>query len=127
MNGSDLKVLRKKFGLSQEELGGLVGLSKNTIYNYENSGVVPKSKVPVFKKLFRENNIGNLSNKEVDITEIGELSEKEALEIIEKVLLHEQELMQYEGFYLWVKSLRADERNKTLKEVLKNKLDSTTE
>ncbi|MGG6230943.1 helix-turn-helix domain-containing protein [Tenacibaculum sp. SDUM215027] len=117
MNGSDLKVLRKKLGLSQEELGELVGLSKNTIYNYENSGVVPKSKIPIFKKIFKENNVDSNS-------ELRSISEKEALDVIEKILLHEKELMKYENFYLWVKSLRTDERNKTLKEVLKNRLDN---
>jgi transcriptional regulator with XRE-family HTH domain len=117
MNGSDLKVLRKKFGLSQEELGELVGLSKNTIYNYENSGVIPKSKIPILEKVFKEYDRKPSS-------ETKNLSEKEALDVIEKILLHEDELMKYENFYLWVKSLRTDERNKTLKEVLKNRLDS---
>lgn len=120
MNGVDLKLFRKKLGISQEELGMLVGLSKNTIYNYENNNEIPKSKIPVFEKLFTEKKI--LSTNENQDNK-SKLSEKEAIEIIEKLLVHENELMKYENFSLWVKSIRTDERNKTLKEVLKNRLN----
>ena len=119
MNGIDLKLFRKELGISQEELGVLVGLSKNTIYNYENNNEIPKSKIPLFEKVFIEKNVLKpFKGKEID----GELSEVEAMEIIEKVLLYEKELLKYDSFNLWVKSIRVDERNKTLKEVLKNRL-----
>ncbi len=117
MNGLDLKVLRKKAGLSQEELGKEVGLSKNTIYNYENSGQIPASKIIIFENFFKK--------KKSSISEYNEkLTEEEAQDIIQKLYFYEKELMKYENFILWKKTIQAEERNKTLKDILKNRLDT---
>lgn len=52
MDGFELAKKRKELEMTQEELGQEVGLSKNTIYNYETSGRIPKSKIPLFISLF---------------------------------------------------------------------------
>ncbi|MGG8497937.1 helix-turn-helix domain-containing protein [Tenacibaculum sp. TC6] len=116
MTGEELKQNRKKLNLSQEELGKKLGLSKNTIYNYENGGVIPKSKLPVLINFFKQNTL-TVSDTQ------GQLSEKDALKVIETIYLHEEELMKYENFAIWVASKRAEEKNETLKKLLKNKLE----
>lgn len=52
MDGFELARKRKELEMTQEELGQEVGMSKNTIYNYETSGRIPKSKIPLFISLF---------------------------------------------------------------------------
>lgn len=47
----DVKLIRKRMRISQEELGKLIGVSRNTIANYENGGVIPDSKVELLSKL----------------------------------------------------------------------------
>lgn len=47
MTGSDIVSYRKKYNLTQQEFADLVGVSKNTISNYEGGGVIPKSKLPI--------------------------------------------------------------------------------
>lgn len=46
--GKRIKELRLECGLSQSKLGKLVGVAQNTIAQYENNSVVPKTEV-VFK------------------------------------------------------------------------------
>ena len=117
MTGEELKLNRKKLKLSQEELGKKLGLSKNTIYNYENGGVIPKSKTSILVSFFKQEII--LPEKENSL-----LTEEDALKVIEAIYLHEKELMKYDNFVLWVESIKAEERNNTLKRLLKQKLDS---
>ncbi len=38
MTGNEISSLRKKLELSQKELAELLGVSKNTVWNYENGG-----------------------------------------------------------------------------------------
>lgn len=44
LNGIDIRNRRKELGFTQEELGKKIGVSRNTIKNYENGGVIPESK-----------------------------------------------------------------------------------
>ena len=44
MSKIDVKEIRKRLGLTQIELGEMIGVSRNTIANYENGGVIPESK-----------------------------------------------------------------------------------
>lgn len=47
----NLKELRQKHALTQSQLAEKVGLTKQTIINYEKDGV-PDSKIPLFEKIF---------------------------------------------------------------------------
>ncbi len=117
MNALELKENRRKLKLSQEELGDKLGLSKNTIYNYENGGVIPKSKVKILTRFFEENlNIGISKNNK------NKISKDFALQIIDALYLHSDELMSYENFALWVESIKAEERNDVLKNILRKRL-----
>lgn len=51
MTGADIVAYRKKYNLTQQEFADLVGVSKNTISNYEGGSVIPKSKFPILKNI----------------------------------------------------------------------------
>jgi len=44
MNGLDIKRRREELGLAQQELANKIGVSRNTIINYEKGGVIPEPK-----------------------------------------------------------------------------------
>lgn len=62
---NDIISLRKKLNLSQEEFGKIIGVSKNTIYNYEDGKKIPDSKREILRKLIENTNadIEILKNK----------------------------------------------------------------
>lgn len=68
MNGKEIKKKRVDIGLSQEELGSLVGMSKNTIYNYENGGKIPTTKIPILVKFFENYNPNTVSESDKDLS-----------------------------------------------------------
>jgi len=47
----NIKRERRKRGWSQEELAIILGVSRGTIVNYENDGVIPESKRPILDKI----------------------------------------------------------------------------
>lgn len=60
MNGIELKKKRKDIGLTRVALAKLLGVSKTTIYNYENGGKIPDTKIPLFNEVFNRYGIGEL-------------------------------------------------------------------
>lgn len=57
MTAKDIREKREALGLSQKELASLVGVGKNTIYNYENGGTIPKGKIPILERVLNPNNV----------------------------------------------------------------------
>lgn len=53
MNALEIKKSRLKLKLTQEELGELLGVSKRTIINYENGGVIPPTKAKILERVLR--------------------------------------------------------------------------
>ncbi len=51
MNDLNIKDLRTKLGLTQRQFAELVGVSVNTIQNWESGGTIPKSKHPILRSL----------------------------------------------------------------------------
>ena len=51
MNSDDIIEIRKRLGLNQDDFGKLVGVSKNTIYNWEKGTKIPESKIPILESL----------------------------------------------------------------------------
>lgn len=51
MNNLDIKNLRTKLGVTQKEFAELVGVSVNTVQNWESGGKIPKSKHPILQSL----------------------------------------------------------------------------
>lgn len=51
MTANEIVAYRKKYNLTQQQFADLVGVSKNTISNYEGGGVIPKSKIPILQNV----------------------------------------------------------------------------
>ena len=75
MTVEELKNKREALGLSQKELAALLGVGKNTIYNYESGTKIPDSRIPILEKVL---------NKEIkeEITENKEKSPNDRFEDI---------------------------------------------
>ncbi len=55
MTGEQLKLKRKQKGWTQAQLGARIGVSKNTVGNYEKGGIIPDSKKDILKSVFLVN------------------------------------------------------------------------
>jgi len=55
MNSLEIKRLREKLGYTQEQLGFLIGVSRNTIINYEKGGKIPPAKSKLLHNVLIEN------------------------------------------------------------------------
>lgn len=53
MTGEEIIAYRTALNITQQELAELIGVSKNTIYNYEKGTKIPDSKIPIFENLFK--------------------------------------------------------------------------
>lgn len=72
MSGEDIKKKRKELGLTQEELARLIGVSKNTILNYEKGRVIPDSKISILDFVLSEKSQKDrLEAIQVDFTEMN--------------------------------------------------------
>lgn len=56
MEANEIKKARKKLGLSQGELAKKIGVSKNTVYNYENGKKIPESKITILRSILMSDN-----------------------------------------------------------------------
>lgn len=56
MNELDVKEIRIKLHLTQEEFAKKIGVSRNTILNYEKGKPIPESKSTILSKLLHESN-----------------------------------------------------------------------
>ena len=52
MDGTSLKAKRKEKGWTQSKLASLIGVSKNTVVNYEKGKTIPDSKKEILKSVF---------------------------------------------------------------------------
>ena len=55
MNAKILKQKRKQLGLTQDSLAELLGVTRNTIINYENGGVIPEAKIILLENVLMKN------------------------------------------------------------------------
>ena len=53
MDDLDIKQLRKKLKMTQEQFGGLIGVSRNTIINYEKGEVIPAPKIVMINNIVK--------------------------------------------------------------------------
>lgn len=54
MKGDDIKKMRSLIGLTQEELAQKMGVTRNTIVNYEKGGVIPPAKQKLLSGVLSE-------------------------------------------------------------------------
>ncbi|WP_281321986.1 helix-turn-helix transcriptional regulator [Flavobacterium aestivum] len=57
MKDLNIKELRKKKGYSQTELAGKIGVSRQTIVNYEKGEVIPESKKELLYNILQSENV----------------------------------------------------------------------
>lgn len=72
MNAIQILELRKSLNLNQEEFGKLIGVSKNTVYNWENGSKIPESKITILNRV--SNKHPNIEIKEIITTNTQELA-----------------------------------------------------
>lgn len=99
MNNLELKNRRKEIGLTQQELADLLGVSKNTIVNYEKGLKIPESKIPLLiKTLYENNNIYkdekvNIVNEPQEEYQKITGFDKKIIETIDKITAKQDELI----------------------------------
>lgn len=97
--GERIRFLRKKSGMSQEELASALGITKQAIYKYENSIVtnIPMDKIEILAQIFHVSPAYIMGWNEFDtnITPSPEISENEAilLELFRQVPAEHQEMV----------------------------------
>ncbi len=64
INAEALINYRKAHNLSQEEFARKIGVSKNTIFNYEKGGKIPDAKIPILRTLL-ENKLENIGEGKI--------------------------------------------------------------
>ena len=65
MNSLEFKKMRTEVGMTQGELSKILGVSKNTIWNYENGGKIPGSKISLILTVLNMYSTNN--NSEMDV------------------------------------------------------------
>jgi len=64
INAEALISYRKAHNLTQEDFAKKIGVSKNTIFNYEKGGKIPEAKIPILRTLL-ENKIENIGDGKI--------------------------------------------------------------
>lgn len=54
MNKEEIKKKREKKGLTQDQLAKLIGVTRQTVHNYEKGDVIPDSKIELLKRVLNE-------------------------------------------------------------------------
>ena len=85
MKGIDIKKRRAELGLTQDELAKLLGVNRNTIYNYEKGGEIPASKSTILDKILFNNNVTDIKEVIVNVNEETALIINKQLTLLEKV------------------------------------------
>lgn len=62
MNDLNVKEIRNKLGLTQEELAKELGVALRTVQNWETGGVIPKTKYVILRKL-NDNKLSSNNNE----------------------------------------------------------------
>lgn len=88
MEAIEIKKNRKRLGLTQDQLGKLIGVTALTIANYEKGKVIPDSKTILLYNVLSAKNIkslGNLTEKSLNKDKI--LAKKDLISRIEATIL----------------------------------------
>lgn len=72
MEAREIKRRREELGLTQKELGDLIGASRETIINYEKGRAIPKSKIDILNKVLEPDNVYNKPIKGQEVVKKGE-------------------------------------------------------
>ncbi|MXN91274.1 helix-turn-helix domain-containing protein [Flavobacterium sp. Sd200] len=76
MEALEIKQRREELGLTQKELGDLIGASRETIINYEKGRPIPRSKSEILHKVLEQRDIHNKSVTHEEVKIIDNLENK---------------------------------------------------
>lgn len=97
MKALDIKKRRVELGLTQDQLASEIGVSKNTILNYEKGKVIPDSKQHLlYKILYQESHNITLNEPQFEYKKL-DVSEEKIFEIKEKIKTREDYLSDLEN------------------------------
>lgn len=94
MKPLEIKEKREKLGLTQEELAKSIGVSKNTVFNYEKGKVIPDSKIELLEKILNSTN-PNIVNEPITIYRKKEISFEEKRKLIEEEIRQINEVIKH--------------------------------
>jgi transcriptional regulator with XRE-family HTH domain len=99
MTGDAFKRKRIEHHLTQEELGVLIGISRNTVANYEKQGKIPASRLPIIHRVFEKldkDRQNLISGKDMDALH-ALYQETESEHLLESILkkFHSVEIVHY--------------------------------
>ena len=93
MNKLDVLDIRNKLGLNQEDFGKLIGVSKNTVYNYENGTKIPISKIPILQQYLTNTITETLNIVSEPVEDYG--LKKENLELKKEIQFKDEQIVFY--------------------------------
>jgi len=120
MTGEELRKRRIKLKLNQDEFGALIGISRNTVSNYERNKKIPASRMPALlsalerleNEIVSENQSKNQEKLQslVKETESGHLLEAvlekfHPLEVIRYIHNHFDQYLEYEEFFMLARNV----------------------
>lgn len=91
ISGDEFRFLRRELDLSQSKLGEIIGVSENSIANWERNSSIPKSAISMLKGLYYEK-----INKHYKLSYVAEHSENTK----KKVELPKMEFFEENGCWL---------------------------
>jgi transcriptional regulator with XRE-family HTH domain len=92
MKALDIKEKREKLGLTQEQLAKKVGVSKNTILNYEKGKVIPDSKRELLEQILNNEN-PNIVNEPITIYKKTSINFEGKIKQIEELIKERREII----------------------------------
>ncbi|MDB0600640.1 helix-turn-helix domain-containing protein [Tenacibaculum maritimum] len=130
-----IKELRKSLGYTQEQVALATGMSKRSYVSYENlSSDIPLKKLQDIASFFNVHVSELISETKnavpKDVLEHKRLINKKKLSsddilfVINSLYKHYDQLKEIEMFKVWELDIRADEKRKVLKEVIRKRLAS---
>ncbi|MCF6349283.1 MAG: helix-turn-helix domain-containing protein [Flavobacteriaceae bacterium] len=112
----NIKRERRKRGWSQEELANMLGVSRGTIVNYENDGVIPVSKRPILDRIFGKSEDDDIDSKLLFLENNGVKIPVKELAVF--FIENQEVFMQNKVLRTLIDKLIAEKLNEKLQEII---------
>lgn len=95
MNGEEIRIQRKKLGLTQKELAEKLGVSFQTLNGYENGKPIPDTKIELLNSILYQNKNPNIINDPKSPYQI--IDKKLRLKMIDEEILQRKKNIQMQS------------------------------